>query len=188
MAGGAAAIRRLIDCSYDRVDRDQLLSPFFPGGVSEDDRAHVGPAVGGARDPARYSEEPGGYQSMLAHHRNTKPATSPLNDSAIAGSSSTDSHGDLLPTEQQTGPAARPALRFAARGRARFAYVLRQPAARGPDSRLVYLELLAQRTATLSTPTRPNTSVRTASAAMLPSGWDAGRHLHRPSLRWWLDL
>jgi len=28
-------------CFYDRVERDELLSPYFPGGVSEDHRAHV---------------------------------------------------------------------------------------------------------------------------------------------------
>ena len=33
-AGGRPAIARLIDCFYDRVERDDLLSPFFPGGVS----------------------------------------------------------------------------------------------------------------------------------------------------------
>jgi Bacterial-like globin len=40
-AGGEAPIRRLIDRFYDRVERDELLSPFFPGGVSEDHRAYV---------------------------------------------------------------------------------------------------------------------------------------------------
>jgi hemoglobin len=40
-AGGQAAFRRLIDCFYDRVERDELISPFFPGGVSEQHRAHV---------------------------------------------------------------------------------------------------------------------------------------------------
>ena len=34
-AGGESAIRRLMDCFYDRVERDELLSPYFPGGVSE---------------------------------------------------------------------------------------------------------------------------------------------------------
>ena len=29
---GRPAIARLIDCFYDRVERDDLLSPFFPGG------------------------------------------------------------------------------------------------------------------------------------------------------------
>ena len=69
-AGGEAAIRRLIDCFYDRVESDELLSPFFPGGVREDHRAHVtawwSEVLGG---PARYSEQLGGYESMLAHHR-----------------------------------------------------------------------------------------------------------------------
>jgi len=34
VAGGEAAICRLIDAFYDRVEADELLSPFFPGGVS----------------------------------------------------------------------------------------------------------------------------------------------------------
>ena len=69
-AGGEAAIRRLMDCFYDRVERDELLSAFFPGGVGEDHRAHVtvwwSEVLGG---PARYTEELGGYENMLAHHR-----------------------------------------------------------------------------------------------------------------------
>ena len=69
-AGGEEAIRRLIDAFYDRVERDELLSPFFPGGVREEHRAHVAAwwceVFGG---PARYSEELGGYENMLAHHR-----------------------------------------------------------------------------------------------------------------------
>ena len=32
---------RLIDCFYDRVEPDDLLSPFFPGGVSAEHREHV---------------------------------------------------------------------------------------------------------------------------------------------------
>lgn len=69
-AGGEAAFRRLIDAFYDRVEADELLSPFFPGGVHEQHRAHVtawwSEVFGG---PSRYSEELGGYESMLAHHR-----------------------------------------------------------------------------------------------------------------------
>ena len=57
-AGGEAAIRRLMDCFYDRVERDELLSPYFPGGVSEEHRAHVASwwseVLGG---PARYTED-----------------------------------------------------------------------------------------------------------------------------------
>jgi hypothetical protein len=40
-AGGAGALRRLIDAFYDRVERDGLLAPFFPGGVSVEHRDHV---------------------------------------------------------------------------------------------------------------------------------------------------
>ncbi|HEU5483612.1 MAG TPA: group II truncated hemoglobin [Microlunatus sp.] len=69
-AGGSQALRRLIDAFYDRVERDVLLSPFFPGGVSEGHRAHVTAwwveVFGG---PAEYTERLGGYPSMLAHHR-----------------------------------------------------------------------------------------------------------------------
>jgi hemoglobin len=69
-AGGEPAIRRMIDAFYDRVEADDLLSPFFPGGVSEQHRAHVTvwwvEVLGG---PATYTEELGGYEAMLAHHR-----------------------------------------------------------------------------------------------------------------------
>src|SRR5262245_44867370 len=70
-AGGAGSMRRLIDAFYDRVESDPLLSPFFPGGVSEAHRNHVtiwwSEVFGG---PARYTDELGGYPAMLAHHRN----------------------------------------------------------------------------------------------------------------------
>ena len=69
-AGGEAAIRRLMDRFHDRVERDELLSPYFPGGVSDEHRAHVSiwwsEVLGG---PARYTEDLGGYENMLAHHR-----------------------------------------------------------------------------------------------------------------------
>jgi hemoglobin len=69
-AGGETALRRLIDAFYDRVERDDLLSPFFPGGVSEEHRAHVTAwwveVFGG---PAEYTARLGGYERMLAHHR-----------------------------------------------------------------------------------------------------------------------
>ncbi|MGH2961531.1 MAG: group II truncated hemoglobin [Solirubrobacterales bacterium] len=69
-AGGRAAIERLIDAFYDRVERDELLSPFFPGGVREEHRRHVvawwSEVFGG---PAAYTEELGGYERMLEHHR-----------------------------------------------------------------------------------------------------------------------
>ncbi len=69
-AGGEDAFRRLIDAFYDRVEHDDLLSPLFPGGVSEQHRDHVAvwwiEVFGG---PAGYSERLGGYERMLAHHR-----------------------------------------------------------------------------------------------------------------------
>jgi hemoglobin len=69
-AGGETAFRRLMDAFYDRVEADDLLSPFFPGGVSEEHRAHVTAwwceVFGG---PPGYTEELGGYEAMLAHHR-----------------------------------------------------------------------------------------------------------------------
>ncbi|MDX6636648.1 MAG: hemoglobin [Solirubrobacterales bacterium] len=70
-AGGEEAIRRLIDAFYDRVEADELISPFFPGGVHEAHRDHVAAwwleVFGG---PQRYSEELGGYENMLAKHLN----------------------------------------------------------------------------------------------------------------------
>src|SRR3954464_5563663 len=69
-AGGTEAFRRLIDAFYDRVERDDLLSPLFPGGVAEEHRAHVTlwwiEVFGG---PADYTAQLGGYERMLAHHR-----------------------------------------------------------------------------------------------------------------------
>ena len=69
-AGGPVAIRRLIDAFYDRVENDDLLSGFFPGGVSTEHRDHVSrwwiEVFGGARD---YTDQLGGYDRMLAHHR-----------------------------------------------------------------------------------------------------------------------
>jgi len=69
-AGGGGAIERLIDAFYDRVEEDELLSPFFPGGVSREHRDHViawwSEVFGG---PDRYTRELGGYEHMLAKHR-----------------------------------------------------------------------------------------------------------------------
>jgi hemoglobin len=59
-----------MDAFYDRVEADELLSPFFPGGVSEEHRDHVSAwwseVLGG---PSRYSEELGGYEQMIGKHR-----------------------------------------------------------------------------------------------------------------------
>ncbi|MDT4976646.1 MAG: hemoglobin, partial [Pseudonocardiales bacterium] len=69
-AGGPSAITGLINAFYDRVERDDLLSPFFPGGVSQEHREHVSMwwivVFGG---PPDYTDELGGYEAMLAHDR-----------------------------------------------------------------------------------------------------------------------
>jgi hemoglobin len=69
-AGGGEAIERLINAFYDRVERDDLISPFFPGGVSAEHRDHVvawwSEVFGG---PGRYTSELGGYERMLSRHR-----------------------------------------------------------------------------------------------------------------------
>src|SRR5258708_36995648 len=69
-AGGRDAFDRMINAFYDRVEQDELLSPFFPGGVHADHRRNVamwwGEVFGG---PAEYSEQLGGYERMLEKHR-----------------------------------------------------------------------------------------------------------------------
>ena len=69
-AGGESAFVRLINAFYDRVEADDLLAPLFPGGVSEEHRDHVvawwSEVFGG---PERYTRELGGYEQMLAKHR-----------------------------------------------------------------------------------------------------------------------
>ncbi|MGH9259872.1 MAG: group II truncated hemoglobin [Acidimicrobiales bacterium] len=70
-AGGDAAFERLIDWFYDRIERDELISPLFPGGVSREHRDHVAAwwqeVFGG---PPRYSQDLGGYAAMVDKHRN----------------------------------------------------------------------------------------------------------------------
>lgn len=70
-AGGHPAIERMINCFYDRVEQDDLISPLFPGGVSAEHRDHVTTwwceVFGG---PAEYTGKLGGYPAMLAHHLN----------------------------------------------------------------------------------------------------------------------
>ena len=69
-AGGTAALERMINAFYDRVEGDDLLSPYFPGGVSGEHRDHVAAwwieVFGG---PARYTSDLGGYERMVADHR-----------------------------------------------------------------------------------------------------------------------
>ena len=69
-AGGEPAIGRMINCFYDRVERDEELSRYFPGGASATHRRHVAwwwsEVFGG---PTTYTDELGGYRRMLDHHR-----------------------------------------------------------------------------------------------------------------------
>ena len=69
-AGGGEAFQRLINAFYDRVERDELISPLFPDGVSAEHRDHVvawwSEIFGG---PARSTEQLGGYEAMVAKHR-----------------------------------------------------------------------------------------------------------------------
>lgn len=68
-AGGEAALARMIDAFYDRVEADELLAPLFGGGVGVEHRDHViawwSEVFGG---PARYSDELGGYPRMVRKH------------------------------------------------------------------------------------------------------------------------
>jgi hemoglobin len=56
-AGGDEALQRLMNAFYDRLETDDLLSGFFPGGVHEEHRQHVaawwGEVFGG---PSTYTE------------------------------------------------------------------------------------------------------------------------------------
>ena len=69
-AGGRDAFTGLIDAFYDRVERDELISPLFPGGVSREHRDHVilwwSEVFGG---PAEYTEKLGGYHRMVTKHK-----------------------------------------------------------------------------------------------------------------------
>ena len=69
-AGGADAFERLINAFYDRVEGDEVLSPLFPGGVSDEHRRNVMAwwceVFGG---PSDYSERVGGYDRMVGKHK-----------------------------------------------------------------------------------------------------------------------
>ena len=68
-AGGRDAFDRMINAFYDRVERDELLSPLFPGGVRGEHRRNVAiwwsEVFGG---PAAYTEQVGGYERMVHKH------------------------------------------------------------------------------------------------------------------------
>jgi hemoglobin len=69
-AGGHDAFERMINAFYDRVERDELLAAFFPGGVHLEHRRNVATwwieVFGG---PADYTEQLGGYERMINKHR-----------------------------------------------------------------------------------------------------------------------
>jgi hemoglobin len=69
-AGGQAAFRAWLERFYDLVEDDELLAPAFGGIVSRQHRDHVldwwCEVMGG---PPSYTERRGGYEAMLAHHR-----------------------------------------------------------------------------------------------------------------------
>jgi hemoglobin len=68
--GGHEPIERMLNAFYDRVEADELISPLFPGGVSADHRGAVTAwwceVFGG---PPAYTGQYGGYENMVAHHR-----------------------------------------------------------------------------------------------------------------------
>jgi hemoglobin len=69
-AGGHDGFARLMNAFYDRVEADDLISPLFPGGVSEEHRRNVTKwwceVFGG---PPAYTEDLGGYDRMVGKHR-----------------------------------------------------------------------------------------------------------------------
>ena len=69
-AGGTAAFERWLNAFYDLLELDEELVAMFGGRVSEEHRRHVvawwAEVMGG---PATYTDELGGYERMLAHHR-----------------------------------------------------------------------------------------------------------------------
>ena len=72
-AGGVPAIRRMIDAFYDEIETREQFDTLFPGGVTEEHRANVtawwAEVFGG---PPTYTDELGGYDNMLDHHRNLR--------------------------------------------------------------------------------------------------------------------
>ena len=69
-AGGRDAFARWLNRFYDLVEGEESLAQLFGGTVSEAHREHVtdwwAEVMGG---PPRYTEEHGGYEHMLARHR-----------------------------------------------------------------------------------------------------------------------
>src|SRR5690349_12769347 len=70
-AGGRDAFARWLNAFYDLVEQEDRLAPLFGGTVSAQHREHVtdwwSEVMGG---PPVYTEQHGGYEHMLAMHRN----------------------------------------------------------------------------------------------------------------------
>jgi hemoglobin len=70
-AGGREPFAKWLDTFYDLVEADDLIAPLFGGQVTREHREHVtdwwSEVMGG---PAVYSEQRGGYEHMIAKHRN----------------------------------------------------------------------------------------------------------------------
>ena len=68
--GGREAFARWLNTFYDLVEQEPSLAPMFGGTVGRAHRDHVTDwwceVMGG---PAAYTESHGGYETMLAHHR-----------------------------------------------------------------------------------------------------------------------
>jgi hemoglobin len=69
-AGGEGAFARWLDAFYDLVEQDELLSPLFGGRVTTAHREAVtawwSEVMGG---PPAYTDDHGGYEHMVAKHR-----------------------------------------------------------------------------------------------------------------------
>jgi hemoglobin len=68
--GGREPFERWLNTFYDLVEGDELIAPLFGGKVTEAHRDHVTTwwceVMGG---PATYTADNGGYEHMLAKHR-----------------------------------------------------------------------------------------------------------------------
>jgi hemoglobin len=68
--GGTEGFTRWLNAFYDLVERHDVLRDVFGGRVTDAHRDHVvawwSEVMGG---PQRYTQELGGYEAMLGHHR-----------------------------------------------------------------------------------------------------------------------
>ena len=107
-AGGPPKIAAMINAFYDRVEQDEVLSPFFPGGVHEEHRRNVATwwseVFGG---PKAYTEQLGGYWSG-ARFEDLPPAVREwvgwLLEKAPADRPQSAGDGGQVPSEGQDVP------------------------------------------------------------------------------------